>query len=83
MSFANSFMGLFSSFEGLLRSCNCVVENLEWMEIEKKIKIKNKKINMLLFNVDKRKRMIQSFNKMLKKLKRSDFSNIKAWRMTT
>jgi hypothetical protein len=60
-----------------------VVENLEWMEIEKKIKIKNKKINMLLFNVDKRKRMIQSFNKMLKKLKRSDFSNIKAWRMTT
>jgi hypothetical protein len=34
MSFANSFMGLFSSFGGLLRSFNCVVEILEWMEIE-------------------------------------------------
>jgi len=40
MSFANSFTGFFSSFGGLLRRSNCVVENLEWMEIEKRNKIK-------------------------------------------
>jgi hypothetical protein len=38
-------MGLFSSFGGLLRSCNCVVEILEWMEIDFfKNKNKNKNI---------------------------------------